>query len=921
MNLEWRIELVLDHYFEEFGQLEERYPLRHMLGLLNSNRRAESTVELSQLLESVIRSNRTFTRIQVYDSAGELLAANPNAEGNRKLASVEKLTNPKVQDRVLLFRRKPNGEGRLEIASAIASGPGSKDILGYLVAEMNLLPLSRLSERPLGIGKTEEVLLIRKDEEGKGEFVLAPKLAPAISASEDLLHLLNSQTSSSEKYAEAVDYRQVPVLAATRNIEPVDWLMVVKVDRDEVLKPLAELRELAFGLFLIVLLFVLAAAGLLAARFSRPIVSLKSMAKDLREGQLERRVDIDGVDELSDLGASFNTMAQQLEYGQKQLKAQVATLEDQKNKIAAMLNSSLDAVVSVDDEGIIIEWNPAAESMFGYLRDEALGKSLVELIVKPGERQQHNFALEQYLFSRESDLIGKRMEMEVLRKDGSEFPVELAMCASTNQDELVMTAFIKDISEEKSAREEGLLLSSILQNSEDAIIGHDLELIVQVWNDAATRLFGWTPEQAIGKPVSLIVPTDRLGEERKFADSVSQGQPIRDLETVRKARDGSFIEVSLSISPILDGEGRISGIAEIVRDIREKKLAEERFRVAVEAAPNAMIMVGADGTILLVNAHAEELFGYDREELVGMSVEYLVPESRRFQLPEFRRDFFLRPESKPMGKNRDLFAVRKDGAEFPVEVGLNPVWTREGMVVLGSVVDITERKRAENFMKAALREKELLLKEIHHRVKNNMQVISSLLRLQSSYVKDKKARQLFHQSDERVRSMALIHERLYRAETLADINLAEYISELVVRLCRSYSINSAAIKVETHLEPVRLGIDQAIPCGLLLNEFISNALKHAFPSDGNGQLVISLSEDKGEISLIISDDGKGVPEDFDLRHPSTLGFEIIRTLTEQLEGTLEVKRENGTIFILKFPHKSEAHTRRADNGDSKHLSM
>jgi len=216
--------------------------------------------------------------------------------------------------------------------------------------------------------------------------------------------------------------------------------------------------------------------------------------------------------------------------------------------------------------------------------------------------------------------------------------------------------------------------------------------------------------------------------------------------------------------------------------------------------------------------------------------------------------------------------------------------------------DITPRKQAEEKLKASLKEKEVLLKEIHHRVKNNLQVISSLLNLQSGYVKDREALEMFKESQNRVRSMALIHEKLYQSKDLASIDITGYIRDLTTSLIHSYGASAAAIKVNIDVRDIFLDITASIPCGLIINELVSNSLRHAFPDGREGAIKITMhriNEDK--IELTVSDNGIGFPEDMDFRKTESLGMQVVITLVEQLDGIIELDRSKGTAFKVRFP--------------------
>jgi two-component sensor histidine kinase len=229
--------------------------------------------------------------------------------------------------------------------------------------------------------------------------------------------------------------------------------------------------------------------------------------------------------------------------------------------------------------------------------------------------------------------------------------------------------------------------------------------------------------------------------------------------------------------------------------------------------------------------------------------------------------------------------------------------------------EISERRRAEGQLKASLAEKEMLLKEIHHRVKNNLQVISSLLYLQARQVEDEEMFKMFQESQHRVRSMALVHERLYQTGDLASVDLTDYLQRLASYLLRSYRGTSHPISLNVNAEPIALSIDVAVPCGLIVNELVSNSLKHAFPDGQEGEITIELGMDpEGRCRLVVGDNGLGLPEDLDFRNTDSLGLRLVNTLVDQLEGTIELDRRKGTRFTISF-RDLERESRDPGNGD------
>ena len=215
-------------------------------------------------------------------------------------------------------------------------------------------------------------------------------------------------------------------------------------------------------------------------------------------------------------------------------------------------------------------------------------------------------------------------------------------------------------------------------------------------------------------------------------------------------------------------------------------------------------------------------------------------------------------------------------------------------------IDITARKQAQDKLTASLKGKEILLKEIHHRVKNNLQVIASLLSLQSHHIKDKESLEIFKESQNRVRSMALIHEKLYTSEDFSHIDIASYIQDLTASLFSTYTVSNA-IKVTIAITDIFLTITTAIPCGLIINELVTNALKHAFPQERDGTITVSMTPStKESLILTVSDTGIGFPEGIDFRNTTTLGMQLVISLVEQLDGTITLDRSAGTTFTITF---------------------
>jgi PAS domain S-box-containing protein len=304
-----------------------------------------------------------------------------------------------------------------------------------------------------------------------------------------------------------------------------------------------------------------------------------------------------------------------------------------------------------------------------------------------------------------------------------------------------------------------------------------------------------------------------------------------------------------------------------------------------------------DGKLSYVNKACLDMWGYEtKEEVMGMHGGRFYSEKR--SVVKIMKS--LRDRGNWIGEMR---AVRKDSSEFPVYLTISMVRDSEDnpLGIIASMVDITESKKAEEQIRSALKEKEVLLKEVHHRVKNNLQVITSLLSLQAEHIQDPDTLEIFKESQNRVRSIGLIHEKLYQSPDLSSVNLAEYVRSLCNHLMDTYSIRLGKVRLDIDADDILIEVDRAIPCSLIVNEFVSNAFKYAFPEGKGGVISIVLKEEDDIVTLFVSDDGVGLPPDVDFRKTTSLGLQLVSILVDQLEGSVERVSGKGTRFSVRFP--------------------
>lgn len=430
-------------------------------------------------------------------------------------------------------------------------------------------------------------------------------------------------------------------------------------------------------------------------------------------------------------------------------------------------------------------------------------------------------------------------------------------------------------------------------------------------NDSFLRLLGYDREEVIGRTSSEIGIILSLQVRQSMIAILEKQGALHNFESKAQTKSGQVLDVLLSIEKIdLSGE---SCLLSMFIDISDRKHAEEllrqseeRLRLALDAAH-----MGIWDWNILTNQVAwsdnnEQLFGLAPGSFQGSYKNFL-----RCVHPEDREMIFQTLScavNRKMSYEREFRIVWPDSSIRWLETKSQLFCDEAGQPVrmIGTNLDITESKQAAERIAASLAEKEVLLKEIHHRVKNNLQIISSLLNLQSESIKDHQILDIFQEAQNRIGSMALIHEKLYQSKDLARVNFSDYIRDLADNLFYSYEVNSQAVELNVNVDNILLAIDAAIPCGLIINELVSNALKYAFPRDKSGKVNIEMHWlDSEFLILSVKDNGIGLPEGLNVENTETLGLQLVSTLTKQLDGKLEVNSNSGSGTEFKLYLKCE----------------
>ena len=592
-----------------------------------------------------------------------------------------------------------------------------------------------------------------------------------------------------------------------------------------------------------------------------------------------------------------------------------AALAESEKKYRNLVETSQELIWSIDIEGFLTFVNSAAKRIYGYEPPEMIGRRFTDFLV-PGQKIPSREIFAQLLArtSVQPQTANSPYETVHIRKDGT--PVHLRVNSIVNQAEngaiIGLCGTATDISDRLRSEEALQEATDQLRAVLDAVpgliswISSDLRYIGV--NKHLATSFKLSPESFVGQEINFLEKGSNFGEliRKFFASSSQQIWQEIDIENNGSVRNYLIVaqkyhQGTAAVSVGIDITERKRAEAQKTKLIASLQESERKFRSLYEATSDAVMLLDEQG-FFDCNHATLAIFGCrNKEQFYGKKMSEFSPQ---FQ-PNGQDSSSLGAEristAMQTGSCRfDWIHKRVDGSEFPAEVLLNAMEINGQKVIQAVVRDITDRKRDEDGIKASLAEKEVLLKEIHHRVKNNLQVISSLLKLQSRYIQDSRVSEMLKESQNRVRSMALVHEQLYQSKDLSNIDFAEYIQNLAHNLFQAYEIHAQGIKLETNMAQCSLNIDTAVPCGLIINELVTNALKYAFTGQIKGKINIDFTLENRVCVLTVSDSGIGFPQDLDYRKARTLGLRLVGSLVKQIRGKIELLETAGTTFKITF---------------------
>ncbi|NGP88861.1 PAS domain S-box protein [Fodinibius halophilus] len=606
----------------------------------------------------------------------------------------------------------------------------------------------------------------------------------------------------------------------------------------------------------------------------------------------------------------YNSLRYNKQGDLKYIHSLIVDVSDQRqseNLFRALSEESLVGVYLIQD-GVFKYVNPRFSNIFGYEREDIIGMMSPFDLTHPED----------------VDLVKENLRRRI---EGEEDSIEYEFRCTTKTDDVIdvsvygaritymgrpaVVGTLLDITENKETvrKYEASLntFQDLFDSISDAIYIQDKDGRFLEVNQGAVDMYGYDESFFIGQTPEVLAAPGKvdLEETKKKVQKAINGTP-QSFEWWGKRKNGEVFPKEVVVNPgTYFGEDAVITIA---RDITERYKAEEElrkneemFRQLFQNAPVPIALLDKRQEVRKVNDSFDNTFGYQTDEVRGLNIDnFLVPEDEREAARKVSNKIFSGETAFHTGKR-----VCKDGSLVDVLIYGVPVNVGEKTVaIFGIFVDITDRKKAEEKVKKSLKEKEVLLAEIHHRVKNNLAVITGLLELQAFNTTSEEATEVLTASQMRINSIALIHEKLYQNKNLSEISFDTYLQELTDVIVSSMKSEETDVSISIDADPIDFTISQAIPCGLILNELITNAYKHAFVNQEKGKININISNKDGQIYMTVKDNGIGISEEVSLDNPQSLGIKLIHTLSTQLEGESEFNRTGeGTEFTLQFKLK------------------
>ncbi len=580
--------------------------------------------------------------------------------------------------------------------------------------------------------------------------------------------------------------------------------------------------------------------------------------------------------------------------------------------INCIINSSVDIIIASDINNKINHVSHSASSQFGYSKEEFSEMKVVDLY-KDKDEYKH---VEQQINSK-GFFIGKITNK---KKNGKLFNTYLSASLIKDDRENIigLMGISRNIKEVKKIENEIVTSEKkyreLFENFSDAVIIVDENNTTIDINEAGKNLFEVEDNVAYNF-YSFVSDKDKNVVAEKAKELRINGK-VRNFEIEIIAAKGTKKNIEISSSAFYEN-GIFKGSRDVIRDISEKKkretlLIQQSSTIQSIFENTSNVVIWTLDTKFNISSLNSEFIRIFRDRIgesiqVGDNFFNIISDNLKPYKPELINEMKNAYKKAQLGISQNFESViyGSNGKQMIYETFLSPIKIKgkNKFDLACLAVDLTNKNEIELKLRKLLNEKEVLLKEVHHRVKNNLQVISSILNLQSSYVKDQMTLDILRESQNRIKAMSFIHESLYRSDDFSFVNFSSYINSLSSNLVQTYIIKHANINLELDLGDVNLSLDQAIPCGLIINELVSNSIKYAFPFNRSGKIRIELIKQGNKINLKVSDNGVGLPDNLDVENTDTLGLQLVYILVSQLDGDIKVINKKGTTFLFNFTIK------------------
>lgn len=591
-----------------------------------------------------------------------------------------------------------------------------------------------------------------------------------------------------------------------------------------------------------------------------------------------------------------------------------------KNKISAnspqqdlslyrrIFTNSYDCIAILNSEGEYVEQNKAHQMLFGLTDFELIGETPSVIFGEDNFNKIISSLTDQGTFEGEIVAVDKRSNN--IKTNLSAFALRKNDLNTVNF-VYILRNISADVSVDNQLKKSEQKYRQLIENSLQAVVIIQNFRIVYT-NDAFSQITGYSIDELLSLPSNEIINLIHPDDQELIWGNLRQRLVGKDLDPHYHFRgiskDGSTKILDLYVSKTeFDGKPAIQGfILDITEQVEAQENLKKRTKFIETILNNLPLGIAVNeiesGKSTFINKEFQEISGWNKEKIPNLREIFRNalnnPEHEKNISNKIRLDI---KEKKPEDLFWDNIKIEsKTGDKKYLSAKTIPLYD-QNLIIL-TVQDITERITADIKIQNSLTEKEILLREIHHRVKNNLQTISSLLDLQEDSIKDTVAREAFRSSQRRIRSMALIHERLYKSENLSRIKAQEYINNLIDYLEATYDSKVENIKLKTNVQNILLNLDTAIPCGLIINELVSNSMKYAFPNEQAGTIEVSLLVSSPQsISLSVKDDGVGIPDNITIEDSPSLGLQLVHLLAKQINGSIKTEIKNGTTIEVTFP--------------------